>query len=383
MRAGGQRAARGPTPARRRVRVALGERSYPIEIGHGTLAELGPAVARATGAGRVMLLTVPPVARHYAARVERSLRAAGLKVTRFVVPDGERTKNLLQARKLYDAMLSAGADRSSAVLALGGGVVGDLGGFVAATLLRGLPVVQVPTSLLAMVDSSVGGKTGVNVPRGKNLVGAFHQPRLVWIDSATLSTLPGRQLAAGMAEVVKHAAILDEKLFRRLERDVPRLMDLDPTVLVPVLQRNCAIKAEVVARDEREAGPRMLLNFGHTLGHAAEALKGFRGILHGEAVSMGMAFAAHRSEELGLAPSGTAERLVDLLARVGLPTALPDFPRSAYLRALSVDKKKRAAHIHFVVLRRIGKAETRPLRPAEIWPARRRRGTVRAGRTRR
>jgi 3-dehydroquinate synthase len=234
-----------------------------------------------------------------------------------------------------------------------------------------------------MVDSSVGGKTGVNVPRGKNLVGAFHQPRLVWIDSATLSTLPGRQLAAGMAEVVKHAAILDEKLFRRLERDVPRLMDLDPTVLVPVLQRNCAIKAEVVARDEREAGPRMLLNFGHTLGHAAEALKGFRGILHGEAVSMGMAFAAHRSEELGLAPSGTAERLVDLLARVGLPTALPDFPRSAYLRALSVDKKKRAAHIHFVVLRRIGKAETRPLRPAEIWPARRRRGTVRAGRTRR
>jgi 3-dehydroquinate synthase len=365
------------------VRVALGERSYPIEIGHGTLAELGPAVARATGAGRVMLLTVPPVARHYAARVERSLRAAGLKVTRFVVPDGERTKNLLQARKLYDAMLSAGADRSSAVLALGGGVVGDLGGFVAATLLRGLPVVQVPTSLLAMVDSSVGGKTGVNVPRGKNLVGAFHQPRLVWIDSATLSTLPGRQLAAGMAEVVKHAAILDEKLFRRLERDVPRLMDLDPTVLVPVLQRNCAIKAEVVARDEREAGPRMLLNFGHTLGHAAEALKGFRGILHGEAVSMGMAFAAHRSEELGLAPSGTAERLVDLLARVGLPTALPDFPRSAYLRALSVDKKKRAAHIHFVVLRRIGKAETRPLRPAEIWPARRRRGTVRAGRTRR
>ncbi len=355
----------------RRVRVALGERSYPIEIGVGTLDAVGPAVAAATGARRAILISVPPVARRYAGRVERSLREAGIRPKRLIVPDGERTKNLGQAAKLYDACLAAGADRSSVIVALGGGVVGDLAGFVAATLLRGIPVVQIPTSLLAMVDSSVGGKTGVNVARGKNLVGAFHQPRLVWIDAETLGTLPPRQLSAGLAEVIKHAAIRDERLFRRLERDFDRLLALEPGVLVPVLQRNCAIKAAVVSEDERETGARMLLNFGHTLGHAAEALKKFRGILHGEGVAMGMAFAADLSEELGLAPSGTADRLCALLERAGLPTELPDFPRSAYLRALAVDKKKRDDHVHFVVLRAIGRAETRPLKLAEIWPSRR------------
>ncbi len=365
-RAGGRVGSGAPS---RRVRVALGERSYPIEIGHGSLDAVGPAVAAATGAKRVMLVTVPPVARRYAARVERSLKAAGLKSRRFVVPDGERTKSLAQAGKLYDAMLEAGADRSSAVVALGGGVVGDLAGFVAATLLRGLPIVQVPTSLLAMVDSSVGGKTGVNVAQGKNLVGAFHQPRLVWIDAATLETLPPRQLAAGLAEVVKHAAIRDARLFARLERQLDAIQALDPAVMVPILQRNCAIKADVVARDEREGGLRMLLNFGHTLGHAVEALRRYRGVLHGEGVAMGMSFAARRSEQLGLAPAGTAERLVGLLERIGLPTELPAYPRSAYLEALSVDKKKRDAHVHFVVLRGIGKAETRPLTLAQILPA--------------
>ncbi len=367
---GGARAAR----TGRRVRVALGERSYTIHIGAGSLDDVGPAIARATGAKKAMLISVAPVARRYAARVERSLRAAGIRPRRLLVPDGERTKSLRQAEKLYDACLAAGADRSSVVVALGGGVVGDLAGFVAATLLRGLPVVQVPTSLLAMVDSSVGGKTGVNVARGKNLVGAFHQPRLVWIDADVLRTLPSRQLSAGLAEVIKHAAIRDERLFRRLERDLERLRALETDVLVPVLQRNCAIKAAVVAEDEREAGPRMLLNFGHTLGHAAEALKRYRGILHGEAVAMGMVFAARRSEELGLAPSGTADRLRALIERAGLPTELPDFPRSAYLRAVAVDKKARDRHVHFVVLRGIGRAETRRLRPAEIWPARRRGG---------
>ncbi len=366
----------------RRLQVALGDRSYPIHIGHGSLDELGPAVRKATGAERVMLVTVPPVAKHYAARVERSLRGAGLRSTRFVVPDGERTKNLRQVARLYDDMLEAGADRSSAVVALGGGVVGDLSGFVAATLLRGIPVVQVPTTLLSMVDSSVGGKTGVNVARGKNLVGAFHQPRLVWIDSATLETLPRRQFAAGMAEVIKHAAIRDAALFARLEEDLDAVLALEPRILVPILARNCEIKAEVVAQDEREAGVRMQLNFGHTLGHAVEALKRYRGVLHGEAVAMGMIFAARRSEELGLARGGTAERLAELVGRAGLPTELPAFPRRAYLQALSVDKKKRAKHVHFVVLRRIGKAETRPLTPAEILPARRggrAAGTARSG----
>jgi shikimate kinase/3-dehydroquinate synthase len=352
-----------------RVEVALGERSYTIEIGAGTLAGLGPALRRVVEPTRVFVITNPPVGRRWAGRVMRSLKDAGLRARRFDVPDGERTKSLAQAGRLYDALLEAGADRGSAIVALGGGVVGDLAGFVAATLLRGIPVVQVPTSLLAMVDSSVGGKTGVNVKRGKNLVGAFHQPRLVWIDAATLATLPPRQLRAGLAEVVKHAAIRDAGLFARLEAEAESLGEVaEPERWVPILARNCAIKAAVVEADEREAGVRMLLNFGHTLGHAVEALARYRGVLHGEAVAMGMAYAARHSERLGLAEIGTAARLVALLERLGLPTALPSHPRRAYLRALAVDKKKRDSRIHFVALRAIGSAETVPLLPREILP---------------
>jgi 3-dehydroquinate synthase len=352
----------------RRVEVALGERSYPIEIGLGTLDQLGAAVKRSVAPTHAFLITTPPVGRRWAGRALASLRAAGLVARRFDVPDGERSKSLAQAARLYDALLGAGADRGSVVVALGGGVVGDLAGFVAATLLRGIPVVQVPTSLLAMVDSSVGGKTGVNVARGKNLVGAFHQPRLVWIDAATLGTLPLRQRCAGLAELVKHAAILDAGLFGELEAEGERLLGAELERFLPLLERSCAIKAEVVARDEREAGLRMLLNFGHTLGHAVESLARYRGVLHGEAVAMGMAFAARRSEALGLAPAGTSERLVALLARLGLPTGLPHHPRRAYLAALSVDKKRRDARIHFVALRGIGRAECVPLLPSEIYP---------------
>jgi 3-dehydroquinate synthase len=356
------------TGVQRTVHVDLGERSYPIQIGVGILDKVGQEIRQRTGATRALVVSVPPVGRRYGATLMRSLRDAGIRARRFDVPDGERSKNLRQASRLYDAFLDAGADRGSAVVALGGGVVGDLSGFVAATLLRGLPFVQVPTTLLAMVDSSVGGKTGVNVPRGKNLVGAFHQPRLVWIDVATLRSLPERELTAGMAELIKHAAIRDEGLFEELEGHLERVMGLEPEFLVPVLERSCAIKAEIVSQDEREAGLRMILNFGHSMGHAVEALKRFRGILHGEAVAIGMAYAAARSEDLGLSPVGTRERLVALLQRAGLPTELPAFPRRAYLQALSVDKKKRAAHIRFVVLRGIGRAETVPLLPREIMP---------------
>ncbi len=359
---------------RKRVQVELGERSYPIEIGQGHLDALGPAVKRATGAKRAAVITVAPVGRRYASRVLRSLRDAGIAARRFEVPDGERSKSLRQAGALYDALLEAGFDRGSAILALGGGVVGDLAGFVAATLLRGVPFVQVPTSLLAMVDSSVGGKTGVNVKRGKNLVGAFHQPRLVWLDTAALATLPPRQLANGMAEVVKHAAIWDAALFERLEHEVEAMLDLDPSVVLPIVARNCEIKAEVVSRDEREAGVRMLLNFGHTLGHAAEALRGYRGLLHGEAVAMGMVYAAYRGESLGITPEGTAARIAALLVRIGLPTELPRFPRRAYLSAVGVDKKRRDQRIQFVALRKLGRAETVPLLPEEIVPPRTRFG---------
>jgi len=359
-------------PRLRTVNVDLGERAYPIVLGAGSLDQLGEALARRTKATRAAVVSVPPVARRYAARAVRSLRAAGIAARRIEVPDGDRSKNLRQAARLYDALLDAGIDRSSVVVALGGGMVGDLAGFVAATLLRGLDFVQVPTTVLAMVDSSIGGKVGVNLPRGKNLVGAFHQPRLVWIDAEVLETLPRRQRAAGLAEVVKAAAIRDAELFEHLEARGPRLLDEPPETLLPVLERACAIKAEVVARDEREEGLRMLLNFGHTLGHAIEALEGYAGLLHGEAVAIGMGFAARRSEALGLAPAGTAERLEALLQRLELPTEVPRFPRRAYLRALQVDKKRREQHIRFVALRRIGRAETVPLTAAEILPPQRR-----------
>jgi 3-dehydroquinate synthase len=367
----------------RRVRVALGERSYPVVLGRGSLAQAGPAIAGRAGSGLAVIVSVPGVARRYAPTLERSLRRAGLRVGRIVVPDGDRTKRLEVVERLYARLLALGADRGTTLVALGGGMVGDLTGFTAATFLRGVPFVQVPTSVLAMVDASVGGKVGVNLPQGKNLVGAFHQPRLVWIDVSTLDSLPRRQRSAGFAEVVKAGALWDAGFFARLERDAEALMALDPLRLVPALGRAIAIKAEIVSRDEREAGPRMLLNLGHTLAHAVEALTGYRSVLHGEAVAMGMVYAARRSEQLGLAPGGTSERLQDLLRRFELPTELPRFPRKAYLAALGVDKKKRDGRIRYVVLRRIGRAETLPLSPARILPpgaveepGRRRRGAA-------
>jgi 3-dehydroquinate synthase len=358
----------------RSVEVSLGERSYPIQLGAGILSSAGGEIARHTKAHHAVVVTVPGVGRRYAPRLMRSLKEAGLRAHRVEVPDGDATKNLGQVKRLYDAFLAHGTDRHSAVVALGGGMVGDLAGFAAASYLRGIPFVQVPTTVLSMVDASIGGKVGVNLPQGKNLVGAFHQPKLVWIDIETLRSLPARERAAGFAEVVKAGAIIDAGFFAKLEGEgvVEALMDLDPDVLLPVLERACAIKAEVVARDEREAGLRMLLNFGHTLAHAVETLSGYRKILHGEAVAMGMVYAARRSEALGTTPAGSAQRLADLLQRFGLETELPPFARSAYLRALRVDKKKRDARIHFVILRGIGRAETLPLTPAEIAPAMRR-----------
>ncbi|MBW2420248.1 MAG: 3-dehydroquinate synthase [Deltaproteobacteria bacterium] len=354
-----------------RITVDLGERSYPVRIGHDTLSEAGAEIAQRTGARRVAIVTVPAVGRRYAARLARSLADAGVDVKRIVVPEGDATKNLQQVARLYDAFLEAGLDRSSAVIALGGGMVGDLAGFAAASYLRGIAFVQVPTTVLAMVDASIGGKTGVNLEQGKNLVGAFHQPKLVWIDTATLASLPMRERAAGMAEAVKAGAIWDAKLFGRLELQIEEALALEPDALVPVLQRACAIKAEVVSRDEREGGLRMLLNFGHTLGHVVEKEARYEGVLHGEAVSMGMVYAAKRSEELGYAPAGTRDRLEDLLLRCALPTELPSFPRRAYLSGLRVDKKKVDAAINFVVLRELGRAETVSLSPEQIFPPRR------------
>jgi 3-dehydroquinate synthase len=377
----------GGAGAGRVVHVELGPRSYAVEIGAGGLEALGARVAAVCRGRRAVLVTSPPIGRRYGARALRSLRSAGLAAARVEVPDGDAAKNLRQAARLYTALLEHGADRDSVLVALGGGVIGDLTGFVAATFLRGVPFVQVPTTLLAMVDASVGGKTGVNLPQGKNLVGAFHQPRLVLIDPATLRTLPPRELSAGFAEVIKKAAIWDAGLFERLEREAEALRALTPAPLLAVIEQAVRIKASVVSRDEREQGLRMLLNFGHTLGHAIEALLRYRRLLHGEAVAIGMVYAAGRSEALGTAPPGTAARIEALCRRFGLPVAVPDFPRSAYLRALRVDKKKRDSKIQFVVLEGIGRARTLPLRPEEVAaglaarPARARRST--RGRARR
>jgi 3-dehydroquinate synthase len=297
----------------------------------------------------------------------------GYRVHRVLVPDGDATKSPRQLSKLWDELIRFGADRNTPVVALGGGMVGDLAGFAAASYLRGVPFIQIPTTILAMVDASIGGKVAVNLPQGKNLIGAFYQPRLVWIDTATLRSLPVRQRAAGFAEVVKAAAIWDSELFERLERDAEGLMELDPKVLIPTLERACAIKAEVVSRDEREAGLRQILNFGHTIGHAIEKLSRYRGLLHGEAVAIGMLIAAQKSEQLGLSPAGTAERIRNLVIRFGLPSELPNHPRSVYLDALRVDKKMVNSKIRFVVLRGIGRAVTVPLTPREVLPASRRR----------
>ena len=368
----------GEAPMDRRTLVLdLGERSYPIEIGVGNLGGAGEAISRHTGASHAVVITEPGIGRRYAGTLMRSLREAGVRVHRIDIPAGDASKNLRRLAQLYEAFLDRGVDRSTVIVALGGGVVGDLAGFAAASFLRGLPFVQVPTTLLAMVDASVGGKVGVNLARGKNLVGAFHQPKLVWIDAATLRSLPARDRAAGFAEVIKTAAIWDQEFFARLERDAEDVLNLVPERLVPVLERTCAIKAEVVSRDERESGLRMLLNFGHTLAHAVETLTRYRKVLHGEAVAMGMVYAAERSESLDLAPAGTAERLRALVERAGLPTELPAFPRRAYLSALRVDKKRRDRQIGYIALRSIGQAEVVSMTPEEIYPARGRRPALR------
>ncbi len=360
---------KGDGQARASVPVALAERSYSIELGHDWLETIGARIGALLGAERVAVVSVAPVARRYAPMLVRGLAKSGARAGRIVVPDGDASKNLRELGRLYERFLDLELDRHAAVVALGGGVVGDLSGFAAATFLRGIPFVQVPTTLLAMVDASIGGKTGVNLARGKNLVGAFHQPRGVFIDTATLSSLPRRERAAGAAELIKAAAIWDEGLFEWLEAHIEAFLDLEPEIVLHGIERACAIKAEVVARDEREGGLRRLLNFGHTLGHAIEKHARYRGLLHGEAVAIGMVFAAERSESLGFSPAGTTRRLAVLLERAGLPTVPPDRPRKAYLSAIGVDKKREGAGIHFVVLKGIGRAGTVSLRPEEILPA--------------
>lgn len=337
------------------VRVNLGERGYDVNVGAGV--PVGSSLS--SGAElRVLLISDSNVAPLYGDMCEEQLRAAGCSVARAVVPAGEESKNLDCVKDLYGEALKAGLERRSVIVALGGGMVGDLAGFVAATFLRGISFLQVPTTVLAMVDSAVGGKTAVNLPEGKNLVGAFHQPCEVAADLATLKTLPEREYLSGLAEVVKYGVIRDADLFSDLEKRVDGLLARDVNVLEDVVTRCCEIKAEVVQADERESSLRAILNFGHTLGHALERVLGYGHWLHGEAVSAGMVYALKLSvAEKGL-PGDEAERGVALLARLGLPvdmTGLDAEVEWADLRtAMVTDKKSVGSVPRFVLAEKLG-----------------------------
>ena len=349
------------------VRVSLGDRSYPIEIGSGTLPALGPRLKEAGLGRRLAVVTNPTVGNLYRDVLVKSLTAAGFEATVLEVPDGEEHKNLAWLTFLYDRLVDARLDRGCAVVALGGGVIGDLTGFTAATFMRGVPFVQVPTTLLAQVDSSVGGKTAVNHASGKNLIGSFHQPCLVWIDVRTLKTLPPREVRAGMAEVIKHGAILGPQLFTLLEERIEDVMRLDEALCIEVVRQNCAIKAAVVGADEREADYRAVLNFGHTMAHAIEVLTDYRGFLHGEAVAIGMCFAARLSAARGICAPAVAERIVALVRRAGLPTEVPaDLVTPNLALAVGADKKAAGDKVKFVVIEDIGRVRFEMLSGEEV-----------------
>src|SRR5260221_9422912 len=304
------------------VKVSLGERSYSILIGAGLLPRLGKECRKLNLVGRCAIISDRNVGQHYGQAVQEILTAAGFDCVSITVRAGETTKSLATVQRCYDQLARHRLERKSFIVALGGGVVGDLAGFVAATYLRGIPFVQVPPTLLAQVDSSVGGKVGVNLKAGKNLVGAFYQPRLVLCDLDLLATLPSREYRSGLAEVIKYGIIYDAALFGLLEKELPKLLRREEGTLAEIVAWCCEIKAKVVGRDETEGGLRAILNFGHTVGHAIEAISGYGAYLHGEAISIGQVVAARLSEmQLGL-PRQEADRIASLFARAGLPTSI-------------------------------------------------------------
>ncbi|GIZ53431.1 3-dehydroquinate synthase [Noviherbaspirillum aridicola] len=348
------------------LQVDLGERSYPITIGQSLLSD-PDLIARHVGR-RAAIVTNTTVAPLYLERLAQVLAAAGKEVTTIVLPDGEEEKNWASLMQVYDVLLREKCDRKTTLIALGGGVIGDLTGFAAATYMRGVPFVQVPTTLLAQVDSSVGGKTGINHPLGKNMIGAFYQPQAVIADTATLDTLPARELAAGLAEVIKHGAIIDAGFFDWIEANIGRLVGRDPAALAWAVQRSCEIKADVVRQDEREGGLRAILNFGHTFGHAIEAGLGYGEWLHGEAVGCGMVMAADLSQRLGFIEAGAARRIRGLVEAAGLPVVAPDLGLERWIELMQVDKKNEGGQIKFILLRPLGATVIMPV-PSEALHA--------------
>lgn len=322
------------------IRIDLAERSYAIKIEGGILKDLGKTVKSFAFSRKIAVISNPVVHGLYGTVLAQSLTDEGYELTEITVPDGEEYKTLEWAGKIYGELLKAQLDRRSAIIALGGGVIGDLAGFVASTYMRGIAVLQVPTTLLAQVDSSVGGKTGVNHPLGKNMIGTFWQPSLVWMDLDTLRTLPKRELLAGLAEVIKCGVIRDSELFQYLETNRDKIMNLDQQAFIHIVKRSCEIKGDVVSQDERESGLRAILNYGHTIGHAIETVTGYKKYLHGEAIAIGMCAEAVLSKRLSYAGEQDVQRIRALIESYGLPVAIPaDIDLQSTLSAIQIDKK--------------------------------------------
>jgi shikimate kinase/3-dehydroquinate synthase len=347
--------------------VRTSSATYPVFVSWGALPDLGRRMADVGLAGRAYLISDSMVHARWGAAAKEALREGGLRVAWHVVPAGETSKSLETAASIYDWLVSERAERGEAIVALGGGMVCDLAGFVAATFVRGLPLVHVPTSLLAMVDAAIGGKVAVNQKEGKNLIGAFYQPRLVLADVSTLQSLPPRELTAGWAEVIKHALIMDEELLRLLEEKADAILSLEPAVTTEVISRSIALKAAVVSEDEREeTGRRTILNYGHTIGHGLEAAAEYTGMLHGEAVAVGMAGAARIARRLGLLPPEVAERQDALIARFGLPLRASGVDPAKVLATTALDKKVKGGAIGWVLLEGIGRPVIRHDVPPEL-----------------
>ena len=347
-----------PHDTHRQVIIALGDRSYAISIDAGLLS-LDSAWQGLPRAATALIVTNDTVGPLYAADLQRSLSTHYPKVLTLSLPDGEAYKTWETLQGIFDVLLENACDRKTVLFALGGGVVGDITGFAAACYMRGVPFVQVPTTLLAQVDSSVGGKTAINHPIGKNMIGAFYQPERVVCDLHTLQSLPPRELSAGLAEVIKYGPIADMAFFDWIENNLDALLAREPKALAYAVKRSCEIKAHVVGQDERESGLRAILNFGHTFGHAIEAGLGFGEWLHGEAVGCGMVMAAQLSQRLGLVDTAFSERLTRLIQRAGLPTVGPELGIEAYLHHMRVDKKAEAGDIRFVLIDPPGSAVVR------------------------
>ena len=347
--------------------VDLGDRSYPIHVGVGLLERSGELLRQAGLRGKVAVVTNPVVAQLYLDSLNEALRSADFTVVPILVPDGEEHKSLKSLATIYDRLVAERLERKSCILALGGGVIGDLAGFAAATYLRGVPYVQVPTTLLAQVDSSVGGKTAVNHENGKNLIGAFYQPKLVLIDIAVLRSLPRRELMAGLAEVIKYGIIEDAALFSLLEQSIDKIISLNQEMLTRIVATSCAIKARVVEADEREDDYRAVLNFGHTIGHALEAATGYREFLHGEAVGVGMVKAVALSVNQRFCEAASLKRVIALVQKAGLPVEIPrEIAPQSLIQAMEIDKKVAGGKIKFIMCEGIGKTRFHWLAPDEI-----------------